>query len=63
MTSLILVFLFLCVSILIIKKVKNLIRKSDEKLLENEIVEDFKDEFNVSNDPSEYFMEWLENND
>jgi len=37
--------------------------KSDENLLENEIVEDFKDEFNVSNDPNEYFMEWLENND
>ena len=63
MTSLILVFLFLCVSILIIKNIKNLIMKSDEKLLENEIVEDFKDEFKVSNDPNEYFMEWLENND
>jgi len=37
--------------------------KSDEKLLENEILADFQEEFNVSNDPNESFMEWLENND
>jgi len=51
---------FLGVATLVVFKVRNHVTASDERLLEKEIEDDFKEEFNIDRNPNESFLKWIE---
>lgn len=52
--------LFFVLAALVAFKVRNYVRVSDKQLLEKEIEDDFKEEFNLDPNPNESFLEWVE---